>query len=182
MAATSICVNRCGVEFKSVVRLSIGTMSHLEPVFVVSNLEDVSVGFEYVRSCTPLSFVPILDYFKTYYIGNDQKEPRIKLDYWNLNSRVKEDLPRTNNNVESWHSRLKYDVRQNLTVSKVFELFRQEQSYMESCLIDIFQAKKIKKINKSQVEKKGSLKCLVETYNKSTIELHIDGLANLLFE
>ncbi|RNA32767.1 hypothetical protein BpHYR1_049728 [Brachionus plicatilis] len=28
-------------------------------------LEDVSVGFEYVRSCSPLSFVPILDYFKT---------------------------------------------------------------------------------------------------------------------
>ena len=53
---------------------------------------------------------------------------------------------------------------------------------MESCLIDIFQGKKIKKINKSQVEKNVSLKRIVETYNKSTIELHIDGLANLLIE
>ncbi|RNA28189.1 MULE transposase domain [Brachionus plicatilis] len=59
-----------------------------------------------------------LQYVENNYVGTNSKKPRFSLDLWNLHERVKRDLPRTNNNVESWHSRIKPDARKNLTVAK----------------------------------------------------------------
>ena len=47
--------------------------------------------------------------------------PRFLKELWNVFDRLNENLPRTNNDVESWHSRIKPDTRQNLTVGKVVE-------------------------------------------------------------
>ena len=44
-------------------------------------------------------------------------------------------MPRTNNNIEGWHSRIQVDTRKYLTVPEVVELFRQEQSLGENDII-----------------------------------------------
>ncbi|CAF0799654.1 unnamed protein product [Brachionus calyciflorus] len=45
-------------------------------------------------------------------------------EFWNLNERVKLDLPRNNNNIESWHSRLIKNLSRNSTIKKIIELFQ----------------------------------------------------------
>ncbi|CAF0828461.1 unnamed protein product [Brachionus calyciflorus] len=118
-------------------------------------LKDVYEGFEYVKSISPQNLNPIISYFESNYVGRlkmgNRISPRFPKELWNVFDRVNENLPRTNNDVESWHSRIKPDTRQNLTVGK---LFPQEQSFMESNLVSIFQgSKNKKKITKAQLEK-----------------------------
>ena len=82
--------------------------------------------------------MPILNFFENKYIGRIKSikslcvrsKPRFGIDLWNVHDRVKKNLPRTNNEVESWHSRIKPDAKQNLSEAKEVELFRQEQSLM----------------------------------------------------
>ena len=120
-----------------------------------------------------------MNYFEKNYIGRAGGKPRFEMELWNLFERVKNNITRTNNDVESWHSRLKYDARQNLTVAKVVELFRLEQSYMESSLVSLFNGDVIKKTKNRQVEKNEKLKRIISNYDSNTLKLYLDGLANL---
>ena len=47
---------------------------------------------------------------------------------WNMYERAKEDKPITNNCVESWHGTMPEDTKSHMTVNKVIEVFRTEQS------------------------------------------------------
>ena len=51
----------------------------------------------------------ILDYFETYYIGEQRRGRRLRARFphamWNVHGRVENDLPRTNNHLEGWHNR-----------------------------------------------------------------------------
>ncbi|RMZ96587.1 hypothetical protein BpHYR1_017597 [Brachionus plicatilis] len=142
-------------------------------------ISDVHLALDYIKQNSSNSFSTILDYFEKNYIGRAGGKPRFEMELWNLFERVKNNIPRTNNDVESWHSRLKYDARQNLTVAKVVELFRLEQSYMESGLVSLFNGDVIKKTKKRQVEKNEKLKRIISNYDSNTLKLHLDGLANL---
>ncbi|CAF1118057.1 unnamed protein product, partial [Brachionus calyciflorus] len=108
--------------------------------------------------------------------------PRFDIELWNLFDRVKKDIPRTNNDVESWHSRIKFDARQNLTVAKVVELFRLEQNYTETNLVNLFNGDVLKKNKKKVLEREQKLKRILESYDQSTLSYHLDGLANLFIQ
>lgn len=114
--------------------------------------EDVFDGFELIRTSSPNTARQFLDYVENNYIGklkgNKLSKARFPIELWNLHERVKLDLPRTNNNVESWHSRIKPDSCKNLTVKKVVEFFRLEQNNMETDLVLLFNGEQIKVIKK----------------------------------
>ncbi|CAF1060993.1 unnamed protein product [Brachionus calyciflorus] len=113
---------------------------------------DIIEGFEYIKQTAPCCFSNILNYFENNYIGHVKNgvrgKPRFDIELWNLFDRVKKDIPRTNNDVENWHSRIKFDARQNLTVSKVVELFRLEQNFTETNLVNLFNEDVLKKNKK----------------------------------
>ena len=52
----------------------------------------------------------ILDYFESTYVGELRRSrrlmPRFPHTMWNMNGRVQDDLPRTNNDLEGRHNRL----------------------------------------------------------------------------
>jgi hypothetical protein len=147
---------------------------------------DIPEAFNYIKQNAPSSFNSILIYFENNYIGKFKGclhcKPRYELQLWNLFDRVKLGLARTNNDVESWHSRIKYDARQNLTVAKVVEFFRLEQSYMETNLVGLFNGEILKKTNKRQAEKNTKLKRIVDSYSQSTLKMNLDGLAHLFIQ
>jgi hypothetical protein len=84
-------------------------------------IEDVIVGFEIVKSKAPASFKKMFDYIERTYVGRYRenkknitkwKKPRFDLKSWNVRDRVILNLPRTQNNQESWHGSI------NPTISK----------------------------------------------------------------
>ncbi|RNA05670.1 hypothetical protein BpHYR1_025989 [Brachionus plicatilis] len=95
---------------------------------------------------------------------------RFPIDIWNLHERVKKDLPRTSNNVESWHSRIKSDARHNLTVNKVVEFFRLEQS------------SQLKSTSSKAQKKEDKIKRQVNEYKTENLELFLTGFSILLME
>ena len=69
----------------------------------------------------------VLNYFEDTYIGrarrNGRDNPMFAQELWNMYSRTRNHLPRTNNNVEGWHSSIPYKrvPPKHLEVSQRFE-------------------------------------------------------------
>lgn len=146
--------------------------------------EDVVNGFEYVKQSAPASTKSFITYIENNYIGKTKDGKRVSarfpISLWNLNENVKAGLPRTNNNVESWHSRIKPDVSKNLTVEKVVEFFRLEQNNMETDLVLLFSGETIKQTKKKDLVREEKLKKLINDYNVLNLDLFLNGITNLL--
>ena len=73
-------------------------------------MADIDDTFAELGNLLPDELEPILDYFEDTYIGPTRRDirraPRFAPNIWSVFSRVLEDLPRTNNAVEGWHSTL----------------------------------------------------------------------------
>lgn len=76
-------------------------------------LDEVINGLKIVKSSSTKKFKPIVSYFEKNYVGKlkantrgIRDKPRFSMNLWNVYDRVKNDLPRTNNAVESWHSKI----------------------------------------------------------------------------
>ena len=46
-------------------------------------------------------------------------------------------MPRTNNAIESWHSRLKADVKKEMTLNKLVNLLKEEQSKTDTTVMSL---------------------------------------------
>ncbi|CAF0936737.1 unnamed protein product [Brachionus calyciflorus] len=102
--------------------------------FVPQN--DVPKAFELIKAESPVQFKPMIIYFETYYIGNLKKNsksvresPMFKHDLWNVFDRVAKDLPRTNNNLETWHKNFENSCKKHPTVNSLVHQFRLEQNF-----------------------------------------------------
>ena len=71
--------------------------------------EDVPTAFELLQGMAPEEYQPTFYCFKDTYFdrltsqGRRQK-PRLDMEQWSCHQKVKNDLHRTNNAVESWNS------------------------------------------------------------------------------
>ena len=104
--------------------------------------------------------------------------PLFPIEKWNVFERVKQKLPRTNNNVENWHSRIQADVRKKLNVYMVVELLRQEQDKAEIEYARLLNGEILKKkLSKKEVEKELNIERLVTSYSGNVLE-QLKGVAN----
>ncbi|RNA35807.1 hypothetical protein BpHYR1_001897 [Brachionus plicatilis] len=140
------------------------------------SIQDVTDGFKLLIHNCPEKLTDLLTYVVNTYIGKENKPARFPVAMWNLHERVKLNLPRTNNNVESWHSRIKPDARNNMSLVKIIELLMLEQSNMESNYAKVSTGEQLSVPNLKQLKKNQNIKCLVDQYDKKRIELFIDGV------
>ena len=77
--------------------------------------EDVIQAFEELCLHSGDVEQEVLDYFEINYIGELRRGRRLAPSFphevWNMNIRVRDNLPRTNNNVEGWHNRFSKSFR-----------------------------------------------------------------------
>ncbi|RNA23005.1 hypothetical protein BpHYR1_015002 [Brachionus plicatilis] len=92
--------------FDDKFRLSFRRLQAL--VFIL--ISDVYLSQDSNKQNSSNSFSTILNYFEKNYIGRAGGKPRFEMELWILFGRVKNNIPRTNNDAESWLSRLKYDA------------------------------------------------------------------------
>ena len=73
-------------------------------------LNDVINAFEMVVAQMPEQLDLIIYYFEKNYIGvmhrRGRRPPRFLLELWNVNNRVEEEIPKTNNHIEAYHRHL----------------------------------------------------------------------------
>ena len=87
-------------------------------------LNDAINAFVTVVAQMPEQLDPIIDYFENNYRGvmhrRGRRRPRFPLELWNLNNRVEEEIPKTNNHVEAYHRHLQAAI---LHFIPIFGLF-----------------------------------------------------------
>ena len=78
--------------------------------------EDVIVVFEAIIELDVDEKLPtdLISYFENHYIGQQRRnrrlEPTFSLEVWNIRDRILNDLPRTNNAIEGFHSNLHHHI------------------------------------------------------------------------
>lgn len=68
-------------------------------------IRDVKKRFKELVASFPEELYPLAEYFESTYIGSTIRDPTFDIEIWNLNGRVKQDIPRTSNFIEGWHNR-----------------------------------------------------------------------------
>jgi hypothetical protein len=67
-------------------------------------------GFEYLCSNLGDEYQQVLDYMEDNYIGRlrgrSRRAATFPINFWNMAARVKNNMHRTNNNIEAWHRKL----------------------------------------------------------------------------
>ena len=72
-------------------------------------VQDVILASDELCNHCGIDEQPVLDYFETNYIGELRRGRRLLPlflhELWNMHNRILNELPRTNNNLEGWHTR-----------------------------------------------------------------------------
>ena len=90
----------------------IAALAFVPPQDVVNSFDELCVA---IRNQYDGDADKVLDYFEDTYIGrfrrNSPRRPRLfPIELWNMFNRIAEELPRTNNNIESWHNSFQANV------------------------------------------------------------------------
>ena len=146
-------------------------------------IHDVPTAFLNIKDNSPTKFKTIINYFEKTYIGytTTQKigrsnktvtfKPRFDISIWNIHDRILSDIPTTNNNVESWHSVIKKQARQNMSVGSLIDLLKKEQSNMEYELGQLLVGDNISyKPSKDKLEKSRKIKKTLEDYDTVNLD------------
>lgn len=144
---------------------------------------DVIDGLNLLKIDMKSNFKPMLEYFEKNYIGklkinsrSARDVPRYPISSWNLHYRVLNKLPRTNNAIESWHSRLKAEVKKEMTLNKLINLMRDEQSKTDTNIMSIELGNR-KERPKASIVKDENLFVLCSEYQKKNIEKFLNMIS-----
>ena len=93
-------------------------------------VDDTIVAFEQLANHCGDTEQIILDYIETNYIGELRRgrrlPPRFQHAMWNMNIRVLDQLPRTNNNLEGWHNRFSGSLGNHPDIWKFINALKQD--------------------------------------------------------
>ena len=109
-------------------------------------------AFLLLQSSSPVKFKRILEDLEVYYIGQlvplsrtVRQTPTFPISTWNLYQRILDDKPRVTNSVESWHQTLTPDLKTNIDIESLVEIFRKEQAQTETWLAKLSTGREHKK-------------------------------------
>jgi hypothetical protein len=139
------------------------------------NTESNSLTVDLNDSFDTNSFLNAYNFETNDFDSNSIRNARFPIATWNVHNRCKLGLPRTNNKVECWHMLINNKATKNLTVYKLIELLRTEQSKVETDLVKLRMGELIKKKLK-QDKKDKNLQRLCQNYKKTTNEKLLEYL------
>ncbi|CAF0945502.1 unnamed protein product [Brachionus calyciflorus] len=149
-------------------------------------VEEVINGLKIIKTCSNQKFKPILSYFERNYIGkiNDKSKgirdkPRFSIGLWSVYERVLHDLPRTNNAVESWHSKISSENKKHLSVFKIIEMFRLEEKNTNIRYIQLSSGEVPKRKNKS-IQKDEAIKNTLKNFDPKLIKEYLCNIGQNL--
>ncbi|RMZ96603.1 hypothetical protein BpHYR1_028538, partial [Brachionus plicatilis] len=148
--------------------------------------KDVIFCFNKLRELAPVKFKCMLDYFEKYYIGSLKKNsntirsiPMFQIHLWNINERILNDCPKTNNSLESWHKQFEIDAKKHQTTYKLIEQFRIEQKNTDVLTIQIQSGDEFKRKNK-EVQKDELIKRSLKDFKRDNFEKWAENFILLL--
>ncbi|XP_068238339.1 uncharacterized protein [Palaemon carinicauda] len=126
-----------------------------------------------------------LQYFEMTWMGilqrGRRRRPTFEISLWSVYERTSNDLPRTNNMLEGWHSAFKRRVTIiHPTEDKLIRKLRSEQASTEMALEQVFQGKSIGRRNKKYAQVNDRLKKIVDSYSRENVLEYLQAIAHNL--
>lgn len=148
-------------------------------------LRDVVRAFEELQEHVSREVDPVLMYFEDSYIGRKRGrhrvEPMFKHNIWNVNERALNDLPKTNNNVEGWHRKMKTAMgASHPTIWCFLNIMKKEQAITNLTLNQEAAGNVPDKPRKQYKLCAQRIKVLVETYSPDNIINFLRGVSHNL--
>ena len=118
------------------------------PALAFVPLDDLLDVFDKLQeSITDDDVLKVIDYFEDNYIGRRRRRnrapPLFSHEVWNINIRVTNDLPRTNNSVEGWNRKMQSAVGANHpNLWRFLNVLKREQGLLNT-IIDQFKFSKV---------------------------------------
>ncbi|CAF0926976.1 unnamed protein product [Brachionus calyciflorus] len=126
-------------------------------------------------SC-PLIFKQI---FTVQAFKNGSRSVREKVRFapasWNVHDRVLKDMPRTNNNIESWHKNFETDAKKHPTINGLVNQFQKEQS-LTDMLIDQLNSGDVYVRRNKVISRDEKIKFLCKNYKLNDLANFLNGL------
>jgi len=128
---------------------------------------------------------PVVNYFEDNFIGRPDRRgthrnPVFPLSLWNVNQRVLDALPRTNNSVEGWHCGFQSSVpRSHPTLWKLLDQLIRENELHRLTVVQLLagQTHKPKRVYRISIER---IVNVVADYNSRTFVEFLRGIAHNL--
>jgi hypothetical protein len=106
--------------------------------------------------------IEFVEYFRSNYIGNENKSPLYEIEFWNCYNRVIINLPRTTNCLEAWHRSLNFKcVIHHLNLGKYLEILIQEN---ERIRVNLIQTRKFIDVKNKDLIKEEMLRIVLRNY------------------
>ncbi|CAF0977838.1 unnamed protein product [Didymodactylos carnosus] len=111
-------------------------------------------------------------------IRSGRKRPQFVHQLWNIYERVVDDLPRSNNSVEGWHSAFANRVSiSHPTLAKLADKIRREQSKFEIDIAQTRQGHEPKPKKASCRKRDDQIKRLVNAYDTNHLDEYLNSIA-----
>jgi hypothetical protein len=156
------------------------------PALLFLPMADVVVGFEELIETIPNGAEPIVDYFEDTYIGRPlrhmRRPPRFTIDLWNNYDHAVSGLPRTNNNVEGWHSGFGCALAaQHVSTYKYVEEIRIKQNKTETIIAQLKAGQEPRQGNRKYTTTSARICTLIQHYTPTTDKMDfMTGIATNL--
>lgn len=147
--------------------------------FVPSN----EIPFYYKELCKQFgdsSSEKIGKWFKRNYIGSETKNIKALYlpQFWSCGDLIKENFPRTQNNVEAWHARIKILANKpHIGLYKLIQLLANETLQVNSILDEIESGGRKKRIKKAYLKKERNIKKIIDEKEERSHLGFLKGLA-----
>ncbi|CAF1105460.1 unnamed protein product, partial [Brachionus calyciflorus] len=162
---------------------------------------DVDVLYKKIKANLDKNFefysnvVKLFEYLEETWIGRDVEKktgrgrwtkieivhvkPMFEIELWNINSRINDCLPRTNNFVEAWHNAFSGMLCKHPSVYPLVDKFRYEQKKSEDLVVQLSTGVKYKR-KPNYIVLDERIKEVVSRYSLDTFEKFYENLSLIL--
>ena len=123
------------------------------------------------------------EYFQRIYVGQEYLiAERFDRATWNMYQRVKEQLPRTNNAVEGFHSAFAKDIKDHPPITVLSQKYRKVQHHKANMRKQHLDGRKLPPVKKTYQKVTASIRRQVERFDNGLIEnlVYLEQIAKVM--
>lgn len=175
-------------RYKNDIQFSLFIRMILSLAFIP--IDDVQISFYLLTTSDYIisnfqDFCDILSYFEENYIGimndNDNKPPRFPIPLWNVYVPTLNNMARTNNGVEGWHSGFMKSVKcSHPTLYKFINFLRMDENFQSLKISQIESGHTSRNKKKKYSDLDARLQSIVRNYTIHSVMNYLENIAKNL--
>lgn len=149
-------------------------------------VDEVSDAFDELVADYPPELMPFVNYFEDNYVGRrnrrgDRRHPLFPIHMWSVKARQDAGLPRTNNQLESWHKAFQGSAEiHHPSIFRFIEALRREEALQRTNLTQLLQGRDLTQRMKKYVTMNTRITAVQQNRDQYDLVQYLRALAHSL--